>query len=94
MRAITRWLTAFPITLRVNRTYIAISVVVLAVIAILVIFTIKKKKQKQPSNFVMLGMSLVVLGIIFGDDRLIGYSFIGAGVLLSIIDIIKNLKNK
>ena len=42
----------------------------------------------------MLGMSLVVLGIIFGDDRLIGYSFIGAGVLLSVIDIIKNLKKK
>jgi len=40
-------------------------------------------------------MALVVLGIIFGvSDRLIGYSFIGAGVLLSVIDIIKNLKNK
>ena len=74
--------------------YIAISVVVLAVIAIFVIYTIKKKKQKQPSKLVMLGMTLVVLGIIFGDDRLIGYSFIGAGVLLSIIDIIKNLKKE
>lgn len=74
--------------------YIAVSVVVLAVIAILVIFTMKKKKQKQPSKLAMLGMSLVVLGIIFGDDRLIGYSFIGAGVLLSVIDIIRNLKSK
>ena len=75
--------------------YIAISVVVLAFIAILVNFTIKKKKQKQPSKLATLGMTLVVLGIIFGvSDRLIGYSFIGAGVLLSVIDIIKNLKNK
>ena len=32
-----------------------------------------------------LGSALVVLGIAFGEDRLIGYSFIGAGVLLSII---------
>ena len=72
--------------------YIAISIVILAVIALLVIFTIKKKKQKQPSKLAMLGMTLVVLGIIFGDDRLIGYSFIGTGVLLSVIDIIKNLK--
>ena len=43
----------------------------------------------------MVGMTLVVRGIIFGNtDRLIGYSFIGVGVLLSIIDIIRNLKNK
>jgi len=37
-------------------------------------------------------MSFVVLGIIFGDERLIGYSFIGVGVLLSVIDAIRNRK--
>ena len=41
-----------------------------------------------------LGGSLVVLGIVFGTDRLIGYSFIGAGVLLSIIGAIKARKNE
>jgi hypothetical protein len=36
-------------------------------------------------------MTLVVLGIIFGDaGRLISYSFIGAGVLLGVIDGISN----
>ena len=75
--------------------YIAISVVVLAVIAILVIYTMKKrKKRKQPSKLATLGMTLVVLGIIFSYDRLISYGFMGAGVLLSVIDIIKNLKKK
>ena len=42
----------------------------------------------------MLGMSLIVLGIVFGDDRLIGYGFIGAGLLLSVIDVIKNRSKK
>ncbi len=37
-----------------------------------------------------LGSSLVVLGIVFGTERLIGYSFIGAGVLLSIISAIRS----
>jgi hypothetical protein len=37
-----------------------------------------------------LGSALVILGIVFGEDRLIGYSFIGAGVLLSIISIIRS----
>jgi hypothetical protein len=37
-----------------------------------------------------LGSMLVVLGIVFGNgDRLIGYSFIGAGVLLSIVSAFK-----
>jgi hypothetical protein len=36
-----------------------------------------------------LGSTLVILGIVFGEDRLIGYSFIGAGVLLSIISAFK-----
>ncbi len=37
-----------------------------------------------------LGSTLVVLGIIFGaTDRLIGYSFICAGVLLSIVSAFK-----
>ena len=39
-----------------------------------------------------LGSTLVILGIIFGSDRLTGYSFIGAGMLLSIITIIKGKK--
>jgi hypothetical protein len=36
------------------------------------------------------GSTLVVLGIVFGNgDRLVGYSFIGAGVLLSIVSAFK-----
>ncbi len=36
-------------------------------------------------EFIALGSALVALGIVFSEDWLIGYSFIGAGVLLSII---------
>ena len=39
-----------------------------------------------------LGSTLVILGIVFSSDRLIGYLFIGAGVLLSIISGIKAKK--
>lgn len=35
--------------------------------------------------------TLVVLGIVFGAaDQLIGYSFIGCGVLLSVVSMIKS----
>ena len=40
----------------------------------------------RSQEFMTLGSVLVVLGIVFGnEDLLIGYSFIGAGVLLSTI---------
>ena len=41
-----------------------------------------------------LGSTLVVLGIVFGSDWLIGYSLIGAGVSLAIVSAIKARKKK
>jgi ABC-type Fe3+-siderophore transport system permease subunit len=73
--------------------WIAISIGALIVIMVLLLISRRKKNQiLNPSNLFILGMSCVVLGIIFGDDRLIGYPFIGVGVLLSVIDAIRNRK--
>jgi hypothetical protein len=73
--------------------WIAISIIALVVIMVFLLISRRKRKQiLNPSNLLILGMSLVVLGIIFGDDRLIGYSLIGVGVLLSVIDAIRNRK--
>ena len=74
--------------------YIVISIVVLLAIAVIVIF-VRKKQVKPRSSLAMLGMTFVVLGIIFiSEGRLISYSFMGAGVLVSVIDIIRNRKYK
>jgi hypothetical protein len=45
-------------------------------------------RMKSP-EFATVGSTLVILGIVFGEDPLIGYSLIGAGVLLSIISALK-----
>ncbi len=36
------------------------------------------------------GGTLVVLGIVFSEDWLIGYAFIGVGILLSVINVFKS----
>jgi hypothetical protein len=51
-------------------------------------------KRMKNQELVALGSTLVVLGIIFSEDRLIGYSFIGVGVLLSIISMIKSRRKR
>ena len=73
--------------------WIAISIAALVLImALLLISRRNRKKVVNPSNLLVLGMTCVVLGIIFGDERVIGYSFMGSGVLLSVIDAIRNRK--
>jgi hypothetical protein len=71
--------------------WIAISIIALVVIVVLLLIA-RGRQYHKPSNLSILGMSLVVLGIIFGDDRIIGYSFIGVGVVLSVIEAIRNRK--
>lgn len=77
-----------------SQIYIAISIVVLAIIALLVFFVNRNKKDKKITPLAGLAFGFILAGIIFGDDRLIGYSLIGVGVILAIIDIIKKLKSK
>ena len=69
--------------------WIAISIIALVVIVVLLLIA-RGRQYQQPSNLAIVGICLVVLGIIFGDSRVIGYSFIGVGVLLSVIDTIRN----
>ena len=60
------------------------------ILAAVILLTRKKERTREDYALMTLGPTLVVLGIIFGDDRLIGYSFIGVGVLLSIISAIRS----
>ncbi len=39
----------------------------------------------RSQEFMTLGSVLIVLGIVFSQEQLLGYSFIGAGVLISVI---------
>jgi len=75
-----------------NQIYLAIAIIVLAIIAILVIIVGKKRQQKRPSKLALFSFFLIIAGIFFGENRLIGYGLIGAGVILAIIDIFKNRK--
>jgi len=75
--------------------WIAVSIVALVVIVALLLISRRGGRQyPRPSNLALVGMSMVVLGIIFGDDRLIGYSFIGVGIIISVVDAIFSRKKK
>ncbi len=72
---------------------IAVTVGILVVISVALL--IRKKKQTfRDDALLTLAGTLLVLGIIFGDDRLVGYSFIGSSVVLSIISAVKSSRKK
>lgn len=48
-----------------------------------------ESKKMKNQELMTLGSTLVVLGIIFSEDQLLGYSYIVVGILLSVISAIK-----
>ena len=48
----------------------------------------------KSQELMTLGGTLVVLGIVFGEDRLIGYTFFGVGILLSVVSVFKSRRKE
>ena len=74
--------------------YIAVAIVVLAVVAILFFFVSKNRKENRLTPLAGLAFGFILVGILFGGDRLVGYSLLGAGVLLAVIDMFNRSKSK
>ena len=75
-------------------TFIALSLIILGIIGILLMIARKKRTEQQLSPMSLMAMVFIILGIVFGSDRLIGYSFLGAGVIVAVFDAVKNRKRK
>ncbi|VVB54479.1 Uncharacterised protein [uncultured archaeon] len=77
-----------------SQIYIAASIVVLAVIAALFFLAKKNTKRKKLTPLAGLAFGFMLAGIIFGDDRLLGYSLMGVGVILAIFDMKTKMRSK
>lgn len=71
------------------KIYIAIALLVTALIVILLLFRPKKSSQKSFTLYTGMAYSLVLAGIIFWEERLLSYSLLGAGILLAVYDLIR-----
>ena len=71
-----------------STAYIATAIVALAIVAVLVFMVRGSKRENRLTPLAGLAFALVAAGIVFGDDRLIGYGLMGGGVVLAIVDIV------
>lgn len=74
--------------------YIALFIVVLAVVALLVFFLGQNRRESRLSPLAGLAFGSMLAGLFFGDNRLIGYSLLGIGVILAVIDMVNQSKSK
>jgi len=77
-----------------SQIFIALSIAVLAIVAVLVFFVGKSGKENRLTPLAGLAYGFVLAGILFGDDRFIGYSLLGIGVILAVIDMFNRSKSK
>ncbi len=62
------------------------SVIVFLLVVALVFWVRTTGRQNRITPLAGLAFAFVVAGIIFGDNRLIGYGLMGVGVVLAVVD--------
>jgi len=74
--------------------WLAIAVAVSVLVVTSVSLLIKKKQVLPNSPIFALAIALAVVGITFSDNPLVGYSFLGTSMALSVIYAVKNSRKK
>lgn len=69
--------------------YIIVSIGALLLLAMLAYATIKSGRPNRITPLAALAFVLVLGGILLGQERVIGYCLMAAGVVLALIDIVK-----
>jgi hypothetical protein len=77
-----------------SSVYVAISIAVLIVVAVLVFVLRGQRSVNRLTPLAGLAFAFVVAGILFGDNRLIGYGLMGVGVILAVVDMFNQAKRK
>jgi hypothetical protein len=77
-----------------SQIYIGAGIIILAVIALFVFLERRHRGEKGLSPLAGLAFAFVLAGILFGNDRLVGYSLMGIGVVLAVVDMFNKSKHK
>lgn len=73
--------------------YIAVSVLVLLIILAFLFLVNKNRKDYKLTPLAGLSFGFILAGLFAGEDRVIGYSLLGIGVILAVTDMLRKLKN-
>jgi hypothetical protein len=76
----------------IPQLYIAIMIVVLAVVAALVFLVGRGAGENKLTPLAGVAWACILGGLMFGDHRGLGYTLLAAGVVLAVVDMLRRLK--
>jgi len=76
----------------VSQIWAAVSIAVLAIVAVLVFVVRKGGRENRLTPLAGLAFVCVIAGVMFSDARWVGCSLLGIGIVLAIIDILTRSK--
>lgn len=75
-----------------SAAYVAIVIGVLAVLAILLLVVGRGGGTRRLTPLAGLALACVVCGIVFGEERVVGYAFFGIGIVLAVVDAVRRTR--
>lgn len=69
--------------------FIVVTIGVLAVLALLAVVLWRRHGERGLTPLAGLAGTCVVCGIVFGEDRVVGYGFFAAGIILAVVDSVR-----
>jgi len=72
-----------------SQVYVLISLLVLAIVAVLVFLVRNDSRANRLTPLAITAFAFVIAGIVFGDNKVLGYSLIGVGIALAVADILR-----
>jgi hypothetical protein len=64
------------------------------VVILLAFVSSRDKRQNRLTPLAGLAFTFIIAGILFGENRILGYGLMGVGVLMAVIDIFINIRSK
>ncbi len=74
--------------------FILISIIVILIVAVLFFFVSKNRSENRLTPLAGLAFGFILAGILFGENRYLGYGLMGVGVIIAVIDIINGARHK
>ena len=72
-----------------SQYYVLVAIVALAVVCLVTLLRTGTAHAARLTPLAAVAFGFVIAGVVFGEDRLLGYCLIGAGVALAIVDAIR-----
>jgi len=77
-----------------SQRYLILSVLVLVIVPLLVFIIASRKKEQAFPPMIVLAFGFILTGILYSNNRLLSYSLMGVGVILSIVDMTRKIREK